>query len=193
MSLNGCTAAGYAAANSELEALMSRGHFRRNVEADGELSVESMATQTELLDREVSGVQNRINSLNDFLRKHTPQPLPAQFEMVELGHPVVIAYLNKQGKELEKKYVMAGAGEPEIYLGSGFMMLKSTCPFGELLMGKRVGDVFDAFLAGHNCEVRVKEILRSLVPDKFDDESAAPVTVTRLSIDGTGQHVPVAA
>jgi transcription elongation GreA/GreB family factor len=146
---------------------------------------ESMATQRELVDREVSSVQGRINSLNQFLSSHTPQPPPTQFETIELGHPVIIVYSNRQGKELEKKYVLTGNGEPEIYLGSGFMTLKASCPLGELLMGKRVGDVFDAFLAGHNCEVRVKEILQSLVPDKFDDESPAETSVTRPSIDGS--------
>lgn len=193
MGKNPCTAVGYAAAKAELQALTCRGRFRQNADTGGELSEEGMVTARELVDREVSSVQGRINSLKQFVSSHTPQPPPTQFETVELGHPVTIVYSNKQGKELHKKYVTGGAGEPEIYLGSGAMMLNINSPLGKLLIGKRVGDVFDAFLSGHDCEVRVEAIHQLLAPDQADDEVATPsapdVSVTRLSIKGSLEHV----
>lgn len=189
MSKQGCTAAGFAAANAELQQLRSRGRFRQNAQSDGELSVEAHATQGELVNREAARTQSRIKFLEHFVATHTPVPPPTQFETIELGHPVTIVYLNKQGKELRKKYVAAGACEPEIYLGSDAMMLNINSPLGKLLLGKHVGDTFDVFLAGHDCEVRVEAISQLLVPDQLVNESSS----SRLSINGSLERVATAA
>ena len=177
-----CSAAGHVAAKKELAQLKSK--ICSEFEPDSGSNSLTDSEREERCGTEVSQAPRYIQmaALETLIMDYRPV-IQKQTEKVFVGNSVSVRY---DGGGFT--FVLGGPGEPKIYSKQGIKILNYLAEFGASFLGREVGDVVNVTYEGRQINAYITAI--GLPPEVDGEESVT--TVSRLSIDATGQRVSAA-
>lgn len=167
---NYCTGIGHTVAKAEYDLLRNAlcrpaaPDCGRNSIRDSELT--EFAGET----AELALQHRRMATFAEFLDSHTPV-VQSTTNKARVGHCLTYVYDDPAGRECEMKFVLGGAGEPEMY--RDISILNYLAPFGAAFLGKEVSDKVRVTLNGSPVEGELTAIELLPLPDALSPEVAA--------------------
>ncbi len=158
---NYCTGIGHAVANAEYDLLKNA--LCHPAAADCGRKLSEFAGET----AELALQHRRMATFAEFLASHTPV-VQSTTNKARVGHCLTYVYDDPAGRECEMKFVLGGAGEPELY--REIHIFNYLAPFGSAFLGKEVADEIRVTLNGSPVAGELTAIELLPVPDALSPE-----------------------